>query len=331
MKAEFKTVFLVCIWVLLVQIGSADTNSVEFEEIELLVESHPIGDRLHHGYTPHPFTINNYGSGEQTVTITIPANPEFEPFKINALTETFTVSPGVHAVTMYQPPVPLSSLSNEVLIESNERKGLIETGRESRITNFRNTGYLQTKSILLARSQNQTQLEDAYKAQMVAALGQKLENFVHADFVTEEKEIENWPANWLAYSRYHAISLSMEEWSRAKSSVKRALLNWAMAGGHLNIISEQQEGFVPNHHETGLGRLEGITLPANSANTPLEESTVFLQSGLAKTLLHNTENWMPLISGVAEGVIKMHEGESSIFRDEDGEPLDEPTYNDYFR
>ena len=331
MKPETIALLLICLGQFISLEVFGATDSIEFEEIELLVESNTRGDRLYKGYTPHSFTINNYGSEERTITFTLPALPEFEPFKVNALSQTFTVSPGVHSVTVYQPPIPLSSLSNEVLIQAEGIEGVIESGWEARIQNFRNTGYLQTKSILVARSQNQTQLEDAYKAQMVAALGQEIENFVHANFVTEEKEIEDWPANWLAYSGYHAIAVSDEEWARAGINIQMALLNWAMAGGSLNIIAERQEGVATHHNEIGMGRLERITVPANPANTPAENSTAILQSSLAQTLLHNTENWMPLLGGMAEGVIKMHEGESSIFRDESGELLDEPTYNDYFK
>ena len=338
MKPEIQILSLSFIWMLLTLVVGAAPESVEFEDLEVLVESHSRSDRLHHGYTPHVFSVNNYGAKEQEISITIPGIPEFEPFKINALTQTFKVSPGIHQVVVYQPPVPISSLSNEVKVECGDQQGIIEIGWEARIENFRNTGYLQTKSILLARSQNQTQLEDAYKAEMLAAAGEGDENFMHAHFVTEENEIEDWPANWLAYSGYNAISITGEEWSRAPSGVQEALRKWALAGGNLNIVGGRQETFEGwpignggNHHQLGLGRVDRINLPGNSNNSTPQLATNFLQSSLANNLLHKTEGLMPLLGGMAAGIVKMHEGKSEIFREENEDPDEEPGYNQYFQ
>ena len=336
MNSVAQTLILSCIWLCLCQIMRAEIHSIEFEDLEVLVESHPRGDQLQHGYTPHVFTVNNYGSEEQNITFTLPGIPEYEPFKINALTQTFKAPPGMHSVVVYQPPVPLSSLSNEVTIECGDQKGIIESGWEARIENFRNTGYLHRKSILLARSQNQTQLEDTYKAEMLAAAGEGGENFMHADFVTDENEIENWPVNWLAYSGYNAISISGDEWSRAIPGVQQALRHWAIAGGNLNIVGGRPEdlkgwsmGNDGKHLHIGLGRLDWITRPETANNTtPAQISTEFLQTSLANSLLHKAEGGMPLLGGLALGVAKIHQGESELFGEETEEA---PGYNQCFR
>ena len=274
-------------------------NSVTIKELDLHIDAHTAGNTLYHGYTAHRFTVQNSGQQVRKLEFRIPARATNEEFRVNTITQTFSIGPGTHPVTIYQPPLPLSSWNNNVRILCEGKVNIIESGWDNRLDTANNAGYQRNLVVLLARSQNQTALEG------ITAQGTTTETrFV--EYSTAPEEVEKWPAHWLAYSGYDAIVLTKEEWERAMQNIKTALRRWSLAGGKLVVLGTtgpgagetlqglKQHGGFGNYHELGA---------TGEPETTQRHLVALLNSDSMP--IKNVPS-IPLVEGLGEGVREFH-------------------------
>jgi hypothetical protein len=284
---------------------TAAPNSLTIKEVGLHIDAHSSGNTIYHGYSAHRFTVLNNGSLPRKVTFTLPARPSIEDFRVNTITRTFTVMPGPNPLTLYQPPLPLSSWNKNVRVECEGNVGIIEAGWDNRLDTPQNSGYQRNLVVHLARSQNQTALEGTQ-----APVSGSDTRFV--EYFTSPEEIENWPGHWLAYSGYDAIVLTEAEWGRASQGTKDALRRWSMAGGHMVMVGDpflgqgdSVAGLSEKFSATGFGNIVGL----KSAGKPGDPNAVLgriVEQLYAGDMPRKNQPAIPMVAGIRRGVEEYH-------------------------
>lgn len=283
---------------------TAAPNSLTMKELDLHIDAHTLGNTLYHGYTPHRFTVQNSGQQARTVSFTIPARSTNEEFRVNTVSQTFSITPGSHPIVIYQPPLPLSSWNNNVRVSCEGKSGIIESGWDSRLDTANNAGYQRNLVVLLARSQNQTALEG------ITAQNTTTETrFV--EYTTAPEEVEKWPSHWLAFSGYDVVVMTADEWERATQTIKVALRRWSMAGGRLVMLDAGlQEGTNQKalyslgdlSRVAGFGEVHGL----ETAQDPTVVSRRLVNLLNGDEMHKKNEPSIPLLAGLKDGVREFH-------------------------
>ena len=239
-------------WGLLVAAPAAQSAAVSLVSKGVHVDALPVGGEAHHGYVPHRFEVRNSSSKKRTVTLTMPADPaEDAEHAIRSIQRTVTVAPGTAVkVLLLQPPLPMGISANDLRVEVEGQRKILKSAFLPRHDDAMNLGFQSPRLVLLSRSVDQKDYEDAVDLKInpggggpgMGGIGPHGHGHSHgiaerfAVFESAPSSLKIWDTHWLAFTLYDAIVLTGSEWQSAPNEVRRTVERWMRCGGQLFVL-----------------------------------------------------------------------------------------------
>lgn len=224
-------ILLLAGWMLLT---SSQAQARKYDDLDISYIETPQPDSWH-GYAEYVFLIKNDSKdNSHQVTLTLP-NTSYSRGEsgIRRIQRTVEIKPGqTSKVRLFQPAVGIEGTDVGVRIDGRERETLNSPSFRHNPWNSGSSGGssdARPQMILVGPILDTNSLERSL--QLASARTKP----VLTHFRGSPSE---WSDHWLSYSRYDAVILRRLDYQTLPDGVRRALLDWNMAGGTLVIVGK---------------------------------------------------------------------------------------------
>ncbi len=208
-----------------------------YGDIIISEKSSPPGMSFH-GYVEYEFTITNKSLQKaREVTIQGPAVDNNYGDSIRKISRTVKIGPSSTInLSFMQPPLNMNGYDMEVTIDKRLQAEKIT------FSPTKHCYYRAFKSpedvplcILLSRSVNPDYFKDN-AARLLTSSSSRYYYSKSYKFVESNFKTEFWSSNWLSYTRYDGIVLTVADLESMNSGVRSAIFNYAGCGGSILIL-----------------------------------------------------------------------------------------------
>lgn len=196
-----------------------------------------------YGYSEIPLRVEN--TSDQDVTVTLMANTRPEMYSsaitISRFTRTFHAPAGAEmTVLLQQPAMTIGSDRAVVLINGQPQRSALPLPTSAHISG--NSAYWagrQEHHAVLTDLAISAVTRDTIGA-TVTALSSLKSSYYGDPYVAHAHHTDVWPETWLGYTRFLVVAVSVSRWDTLEPTRKRAMLDYAAAGGMLVFVGAEQ-------------------------------------------------------------------------------------------
>lgn len=256
------TTFLTAAVFIVFLIGAAsNTLGVVFNDVVVTAESTAAGQRGH-GYAEYRATVTNLSTERShEVELIFPTNSYGGGDYIKRMTRKVTVGPGSSAsVAVYQPPLMMRGNGMGVVIDERLQRESVPMNYEHYSNSYGRNGIC----VLVGRSVNRDDIQKGLETVFPSSGGMRygsatLTGLPHGmqnvDLRKSEVAVAGWSENWLAYSSYDGVVVSLSEMLSMPAAIRSALLEYTRCGGSVLVIGKwdkPDDWRTEDHLENGL-------------------------------------------------------------------------------
>jgi hypothetical protein len=277
-RTAWLSAFFICVW-FLPGIAAAAEKPEEVDIQVMPLPSRIASDGTTHGYVEFRVRLRNNSDRARTTYLSYPGfEPSFRSGESGVITREVTVEKRQEAwVSIYQPPIEVSSNKLEVSVEGMDKPKLF-TAQSTYGTSYHwGASGGAVPAMLFGRN-----VPQEFRDRVVKEESGLPENERSVLF-RSELPTGQWSPNWLGYSCYDAIVLTESEAAELPPAARTAIRRYVECGGKLVVHGRQlpeafTQGSSPGGtgvYHAGLGRMVSTGDDAagwNVAYTEIEHS-----------------------------------------------------------
>ncbi len=215
-----------------------------YGDITVAVESMPSG-RTFYGYAEYRILLTNHSETDSSrVTVFTPHRSYGSGDYIREVRRSVVVGPASLAtVSLFQPPLDMQGSGLGIIIDGKTQREPVSLNSSEHCRSNYSLHYRWSRAnplcILLSRTVSYDDFRngvDKYFGPPPGSSSSGRSVSGEFDFIKSESSVRAWSTNWLGYSRFDGVVLSVSDMEQMRASVRLALFEYVECGGSLMIL-----------------------------------------------------------------------------------------------